>query len=119
MASPSGSASGPAKSISLPQPGCQPPAAGFVALSSLRSGQVAIVTDAQLAADDGAMLRAMGLVTGATVRVCRTGEPCIVAVMHTGAKASCSCGGSRIGLASNLAKQILVRVSGSSDGPEC
>lgn len=77
------------------------------------------MAEAQLAADDAAMLRAMGLVPGATFRVCRTGEPCIVAVMHTGATSQCSCGGSRIGLASNLAKQILVRVSGASDGPAC
>lgn len=119
MATTSGSASGPAKSISLPQPGCQPPAVGLVALATLRAGQVAVVTETHLAAEDAAMLRAMGLVSGATVRVCRTGEPCIVAVMHTGAKASCSCGGSRIGLASNLAKQILVQVSGTSDGPAC
>jgi hypothetical protein len=44
----------------------------------------------------------MGLCCDATVRMCRPGEPCIVAVM-TGGRASC-----RIGLAKPLAECIQI-----------
>ena len=57
-----------------------------------------------LAEADAALLGAMGLCCDAKVRLCRAGEPCIVAVM-TGGRASC-----RIGLARPLAERIQVDV---------
>jgi hypothetical protein len=49
----------------------------------------------------------MGLACNSRVRLCRSGEPCIVAVM-TGGRASC-----RIGLARPLADRIMVEVEGA------
>jgi Fe2+ transport system protein FeoA len=83
--------------------------AAAVTLMAMQAGRVGRLLDAAVGADDAAMLRAMGLVPGAMVRVCRTGEPCIVAVMNAGQAASgCGCGGSRIGLAGALARAIRV-----------
>ena len=84
-----------------------------IPLTRLRVGQSAIVQAeglSEAAAADGedgaAMLRAMGLTPEARVRVCRLGEPCIVAVR-------CACGGqTRIGLARRIASRIMVRVVG-------
>lgn len=93
--------------------------AGRVALCDVLAGGVGVVLETAVGEQDGAMLRAMGLVPGATVRVCRAGEPCIVAVLHTGASA-CACGGSRIGLARRLARGVYVRPrGGAGDGPAC
>jgi len=76
-----------------------------------------------LAEEDAALLRAMGLCTNARVRLCRVGEPCIVAIQcgkrspagivadgsrrHAGGE---HWTGSRIGLARSLAERILVSV---------
>jgi Fe2+ transport system protein FeoA len=78
-----------------------------IALTQLRPGQSAIVSDARLSQGDAALLGAMGLGCNSRVRLCRVGEPCIVAVM-TGGRASC-----RIGLARPLAEQIMVEVEAS------
>jgi Fe2+ transport system protein FeoA len=81
-----------------------------VALSSLRRGQEGVISASRLDADDAALLRAMGLCTSASVKVVRTGQPCVVAVGGVG-EASCSCGGMcRIGLARGLAERIFVTV---------
>lgn len=73
-----------------------------VSLSQLKPGQSGVVTRANIAADDAALLGAMGLCCNAKVRLCRAGEPCIVSIA-TGPGAAC-----RIGLARPLAEKILV-----------
>lgn len=78
-----------------------------LALSQLRRGQAGVVRSADLAAPDASMLGAMGLHCNATVRLCRAGEPCIVAVV-SGGRQSC-----RIGLARPLAERIMVDVTES------
>jgi Fe2+ transport system protein FeoA len=87
------------------------PEAAAVTLMAMHAGSVGRLLDAAVGADDAAMLRAMGLVPGAMVRICRTGEPCIVAVLNSGPQGGhggCGCGGSRIGLAGALARAIRV-----------
>lgn len=82
-----------------------------VALSQMRVGEVGVIQEKILEDGDRAMLRAMGLACNATVRLCRAGEPCIVAVM-SGGDAGGRVGGDccRIGLARPLAEKILVSV---------
>ena len=78
-------------------------------LSSLRRGQSGVICESRLDPEDAALLRAMGLSVGATVRVVREGEPCVVGLGADGAS-GCGCGGMcRIGLARGLAAKILVR----------
>lgn len=48
-------------------------------------------------AADAALLRAMGLREGLPIRVCRTGEPCIVEV-----------DGTRLGIAKDISVQVQV-----------
>jgi hypothetical protein len=60
------------------------------------------------AANDVAYLGAMGLCCNAKVRLCRTGEPCIVSIV-SGNGASC-----RIGLARPLAERILIEPDAES-----
>lgn len=79
----------------------------LISLMQLRRGQSAIVCDAQMSKSDAALLGAMGLACRSRVRLCRAGEPCIVAVM-TGGRATC-----RIGLARPLAERIMVEVEAS------
>jgi len=83
-----------------------------VPLTHLRKGQTGVICEAKLPEDDAALLRAMGLESDSTVRLCRAGEPCIVAV--GGVKAEqCGCGGTcRIGLSRVVAERIFVRVVG-------
>jgi hypothetical protein len=88
-----------------------------VALSLLKKGQGGIVRAMDFSdlvkcnaaaskdadgASDVAYLGAMGLCCNAKVRLCRTGEPCIVSIV-SGNGASC-----RIGLARPLAERILI-----------
>lgn len=78
-----------------------------VRLAELRPGQVGVVSEAALEEQDAAYLRAMGLCNEAKVRMCRAGEPCIVAVGSFGN--DCGCGSvCRIGLARPLAQKIYV-----------
>ncbi len=109
---------------------CHPPATGAaegaptVPLTRLQKGQTGRICECQLAEEDAALLRAMGLCTDARVRLCRVGEPCIVAI-QCGKRASAGnvaeaasrrgngsaeghWTGSRIGLARSLAERILV-----------
>lgn len=79
-----------------------------ISLNQLAPGESGIVRSAQINSADAAMLGAMGLCCNATVRLCRAGEPCIVAVV-SGRGSGC-----RIGLARPLADRIMVeRLSGS------
>jgi Fe2+ transport system protein FeoA len=83
-----------------------------VPLTRLRRGQTGMICEARLSEDDAALLRAMGVAADARIRLCRSGQPCIVAV-------GCACirgggtrwGGCRIGLARPLAERITVLVS--------
>lgn len=85
------------------------PAPKAVSLGQLKVGQCGTIVEKQLDADDRAMLRAMGLEANATIRICRVGEPCIVAVMSGGAAGGRLDGGCcRIGLARPLADRIIV-----------
>ncbi|MFN0134395.1 MAG: ferrous iron transport protein A [Phycisphaerales bacterium] len=77
-----------------------------VSLSQLKRGQSGVVCSTSLAQDDAAMLGAMGLRCNAKVRLCREGEPCIVAVCSGSGVAAC-----RIGLARPLADRIMVTPS--------
>ncbi len=79
-------------------------AATRVMLSDLPLGAVGIL---QQVADEhaGAVLRSLGLTTGARLRVCRSGDPCIIQVRAT-----------RIGLSKLVAQAVSVTIPGS-DGP--
>ncbi|MPZ16736.1 MAG: hypothetical protein GEV06_02295 [Luteitalea sp.] len=68
-----------------------------VRLSELRAGARARVHAADLASEDSALLRAIGLAERCLVRVCKAGEPCIVQV-----------GATRIGLSGIVAGGIFV-----------
>jgi hypothetical protein len=84
------------------------PQTQVMALSELRCGQTGVICEARLDADDAALLRAMGLGCNAKVRLCRAGEPCIVA-LTCGKTGGISC---RVGLARPLAERILVDLGG-------
>lgn len=88
-----------------------PPAAGApTPLTHLRPGQTAVIAEARLDVDDAALLRAMGLSGNMRIRVCRIGEPCIVAVGNIAGKHCCCHGHCRIGLARSLADRVFVTV---------
>lgn len=89
---------------------CQGASCGDISsIASLKRGQTGVVCESQLAESDGALLRAMGLHPAARVRLCREGEPCIVAV-SAGPGPNCGCGSEcRIGLARSLAQRIFVK----------
>ena len=73
-----------------------------ISLHQLKPGQSGKVRTSDLGEADAALLGAMGLCCNASVRMCRAGEPCIVAIM-SGGRASC-----RIGLARPLAERIQI-----------
>jgi Fe2+ transport system protein FeoA len=75
-----------------------------VALTQLRPGQTGVVRASRVGEQDAALLGAMGLCCDAKVRLCRAGEPCIVAIT-TGRGAGC-----RIGLSRPLAEKIEVDI---------
>ena len=77
-------------------------------LTHLRAGQTAVIAEARLDVDDAALLRAMGLSGNMRIRVCRIGEPCIVAVGNIAGKHCCCHGHCRIGLARSLADRVFV-----------
>lgn len=74
-----------------------------LSLSQLKRGQTGIIAEASLPKSDLALLSAMGLCTHARIRLCRCGEPCIVAVCARSGE-----GSNRIGLARPLAERIIV-----------
>ncbi len=79
-----------------------------LALARMRPGQGGVVCEASLEPGDAAALGAMGLRCNARVRLCRAGEPCIVAIT-TGRGAGC-----RVGVARELAERIVVRIAGQT-----
>lgn len=84
-----------------------------VPLTRLSPGQSAVIAEARLDADDAALLRAMGLTDRSRIKVCRVGEPCVVALGPGSPEKHCHCrgrGGCRIGIARGLAERILVTV---------
>ncbi len=87
-----------------------------VSLSQMRVGQMGVIADKRMDGEDRALLRAMGLSCNATVKLCRAGEPCIVAVMSGCSEVGGAGGGRlwadscRIGLAKPLAERIVVRL---------
>jgi Fe2+ transport system protein FeoA len=68
-----------------------------IPLSQLRAGSTARLHSAELAKDDCALLKALGLTDRCLLRVCKAGEPCIVEVKAT-----------RIGLSRALARGVFV-----------
>jgi Fe2+ transport system protein FeoA len=68
-----------------------------VRLSQLSTGTIARLHAAELASEDCALLRALGLTDHCVLRVCKAGEPCIVQVRAT-----------RIGLSREVARGLLV-----------
>jgi Fe2+ transport system protein FeoA len=86
--------------MSHPQPSSPLVASvGMVSLSRLRGGERGRLDLSALCCDECDLLNAMGLTDQCEVRVCRTGEPCIVQVHST-----------RLGLSAELAQKILVTV---------
>ena len=75
-----------------------------VPLSQLPLGCRAVVSESDLDESDASLLRAMGLGPNAEVRMCRLGEPCIVAL-----PCGCDAGGCRIGLSRRIADRVYVR----------
>ena len=73
-------------------------------LSQLPLGCRALVSESDLDESDASLLRAMGLGPNAEVRMCRLGEPCIVAL-----PCGCDAGGCRIGLSRRIAERVYVR----------
>lgn len=74
-------------------------------LSTFKAGQYGLVVACRVEGADAPILRAMGLTEGAILRVCRIGQPTIVALLcHRG----CHCASSRVGLARALADRILL-----------
>jgi Fe2+ transport system protein FeoA len=68
-----------------------------IRLSQLTPGRRATLHAADLAPQDCALLRALGMTDRCTLRICKVGEPCIVEVRST-----------RIGLSKAVAHGIFV-----------
>lgn len=68
-----------------------------VSLCDLQVGATARFHDSQLDADDARLLRAVGLTRTSEIRLCKSGDPCIVQVRST-----------RIGLSRAVAGRVLV-----------
>lgn len=81
--------------------------AAIVPLSSLRRGARGRLHSITLPCEDCSQLNAMGLSDQCELRVCRTGEPCIVQVQAT-----------RLGIAAAMARRIFVSPSGAGAASE-
>ncbi len=68
-----------------------------VRLCDLPAGAIARLHATDVPGEDGALLRALGLTERCRLRLCKSGEPCIVQVRAT-----------RIGLSKTVAEQVLV-----------
>lgn len=73
-----------------------------IPLTQLQRGRKGRIAASDADSPDSAMLRAMGLKPQAEIRICRLGQPCIVAVMN-----QCG-GGCRIGLDRAIADRVMV-----------
>lgn len=71
-----------------------------VPLAELAPGAMAVLQDIS-DLESRAVLQSLGLTSGARLRVCRIGDPCIVQVRST-----------RIGLSKHVAQSVQVRVDG-------
>ena len=92
-----------------PQTTRQPIQPAAVPLTDLKPGDRGVVCETKaVAADDADLIRAMGLREDCTLRVCRTGSPCIVALETP------SGGGCRIGLSRDVAGSIMITVAGQN-----
>jgi Fe2+ transport system protein FeoA len=78
-----------------------------LSLLAMRAGAWGIVHSIEAGPSDAATLRAMGLAPGVRVRVCRVGSPTIIALVCP-PEAPCKCAGTRLGLARELADQIVI-----------
>lgn len=78
-------------------PGTAAPEPGPVDLTRLRAGSCARFHGARLDRADLDLLESLGLTDACRLRVCQTGDPCVVQVRAT-----------RIGLAESVARAILV-----------
>lgn len=95
-------------------PVATPPPATTLArpLSTFKAGQYGLVVACRVEGADAPILRAMGLTEGAVLRVCRVGQPTIVALLcHRG----CHCASSRVGLARALADRVLLTEEAAPD----
>ena len=72
-----------------------------VPLSTLEAGTEGHLSDTSLDADTRSLLRSLGLTDLSRLRVCKSGEPCIIQVRTT-----------RIGLSNTVANKIYVVVDG-------
>ena len=82
-------------------------------LSTFKAGQYGLVVACRVEGADAPILRAMGLTEGAILRVCRVGQPTIVALLcHRG----CHCASSRVGLARALADRVLLTEEAAPEG---
>jgi Fe2+ transport system protein FeoA len=84
-------------------PDVSPRRAGAVSLAELAPGTTAVlrhVTDTQ----SRDVLRSLGLVTGASLRLCRVGDPCIIQVRST-----------RIGLSKVVAQSVYVALDAGAE----
>ena len=98
---------GPTPAMSAPPPNPEPVR---VPLTQLRRGQRAIVDCSQiegLPEGDRCLLHAMGMHHECEVRVCRPGTPCIVQIDST-----------RLGIAGEVARRILVTPIDEATGPQ-
>lgn len=84
-----------------PSAASQPPPV-TIPLTQLQRGRKGRIAASDADSPDSAMLRAMGLKPQAEVRICRLGQPCIVAVRN-----QCG-GGCRIGLDRAIADRVMV-----------
>ena len=75
-----------------------------IKLSQLAVGRRAFVSGSDLDESEASLLLAMGLGPDVEVRMCRLGEPCIVAL-----PCGCDMSGCRIGLAKKVAERVYVR----------
>ena len=75
-----------------------------IKLSQLPLGSRAFVSGMDLDESEASLLLAMGFGPNVEVRMCRLGEPCIVAL-----PCGCDVSGCRIGLAKKIAERVYVR----------
>jgi len=88
-------APGNAAGITTGTPGPQIP------LCAMNPGECGRIVSSRLGENDGELLRAMGMSEHCRLRVCRSGEPCIVQIDST-----------RLGLSREMTRLILVTVEG-------
>jgi hypothetical protein len=81
------------------------PEASPIALSTLAVGTFARLHEARLDDQSASLLRALGLSAARDLRLCKTGEPCIVQI-----------GATRIGVSRDVASRILVIPSDPAAG---